>query len=183
MQIESPDPWPLLESRPGPGLVIFRVRTDLLRNPRTGVVMERLVLETPDWVNVVALTPERQLVLVRQFRSGVSDVTTEIPGGVIDPGESHRAAAERELRAGTSYTAPRWPQPGAVLPNPASPTPRCHHWLAEDAVLSHPIDPDPGEDLRVGTASLDEVKAAIARGEIAHSLVITALSRILDLRS
>jgi 8-oxo-dGTP pyrophosphatase MutT (NUDIX family) len=162
--------------------MICRARFDALTNPRTGQRLRRLVLEMPDWVNVVALTPERRLILVHQFRFGTGTVTTEIPGGVIDPGEESLDAARRELGEETGYAAERWSYLGAVQPNPAFQTNLCHHWLAEDAVLARPQEQDEGEDIRVTTLALDEVAEHVRAGRIRHALVLTALMRILDLR-
>jgi 8-oxo-dGTP pyrophosphatase MutT (NUDIX family) len=179
----SPRPWPLLSSEPGPELYVARARFDTLRNPRTGAALRRLVLDAPHWVNVVALTPERRLVVVRQFRFGTSRVTVEIPGGIVDPGEEPLAAAKRELREESGYTAPRWSLLGAVAPNPAFQNNVCHHWLAEDAERTEAeLALDPGEDIVVDTLPLDEVAARIRSGEIDHSLVISALCRVIDLR-
>jgi 8-oxo-dGTP pyrophosphatase MutT (NUDIX family) len=164
-------------------MMIFRPRYDTLRNPRTDEVLRRLVLETPDWVNVVALTDARELVVVRQFRFGSDSITTEIPGGVIDAGEAHATAAQRELREETGFTSTRWTYLGAVEPNPAFHTNLCHHWLAEGAVRTHELELDRGEDIVIATIPLAEVPARIRRGEIRHALVLTALSHVLDLRS
>ncbi len=163
-------------------MVLFRPRWDTLVNPRTDEVMERLVLETPDWVNVVALTPAEKLVCVRQFRFGTGEITLEIPGGALDLQEPHGDAARRELREETGYTAERWTYLGFVEPNPAFQTNRCHHWLAKDARRTHDLDLDSGEDIDVIELPLAEVRDRIARGGIRHSLVLTALARILDLR-
>jgi 8-oxo-dGTP pyrophosphatase MutT (NUDIX family) len=163
-------------------MVLFRPRWDTLRNPRTDEVMERLVLETPDWVNVVALTPEEKLVCVLQFRFGTGEVTLEIPGGALDLQEPHGNAARRELREETGYTAEAWTYLGFVEPNPAFQTNRCHHWLAKGARRTHDLDLDSGEDITVLELTLDEIRARVARGEIRHSLVLTALARVLDLR-
>jgi 8-oxo-dGTP pyrophosphatase MutT (NUDIX family) len=163
-------------------MVLFRPRWDTLRNPRTDEVMERLVLETLDWVNVVALTPEEKLVCVLQFRFGTGEVTLEIPGGALDLQEPHGSAARRELREETGYTAESWTYLGFVEPNPAFQTNRCHHWLAKGARRTHDLDLDSGEDITVVELPLPEVRARVLRGEIRHSLVLTALARILDLR-
>lgn len=179
----EPQHWTHLDSEHGPHMMIFRPRYDTLRNPRTEEVFKRLVLETPDWVNVVALTPERELLVVRQYRFGTSSITTEIPGGVIDPGEHHASAAVRELREETGYTSTRWTYLGSVQPNPAFHTNLCHHWLAEDALRTHELDLDSGEDIIIDRLPLDSIPARIRAGEIRHALVLTALSHVMDLRA
>jgi ADP-ribose pyrophosphatase len=176
-------PWPKLDSRRGESMVLFRPRWDTLKNPRTEEVLNRLVLETPDWVNVVALTDARKLVCVRQFRFGTGAFTLEIPGGVVSPREKHQDAAVRELREETGYTSPRWTYLGCVEPNPAFLDNTCHHWLAEGARKTHDLELDDGEDIAVHELDLDEVRAKVANGEIRHSLVVTALARVLDLRN
>lgn len=178
----DPELWHKLSHEHGPDMMIFRPRYDMLRNPRNEHVFKRLVLETPDWVNVVALTSDRRLVVVRQYRFGTSKLTLEIPGGVIDRGEEHAHAAERELREETGFTSRKWTYLGCVEPNPAFHTNLCHHWLAQDCERTHELELDHGEDIRLGTLSLDEVRAQIHSGAIRHALVITALSRVLDLR-
>jgi 8-oxo-dGTP pyrophosphatase MutT (NUDIX family) len=179
----SPRPWTKQSSEPGPGLIVGRARFDTLTNPRTGEDMRRTVLEMPEWVNVVALTPERLVVLVRQYRFGTEQITTEIPGGLVDPDEVHGEAIRRELREEAGFTSERWTYLGCVEPNPAFQDNVCHHWLAEDARATHPQELDGGEDIGVLTLPLDEVRRRILAGEIRHALVLTALSKILDLRA
>jgi ADP-ribose pyrophosphatase len=179
---EHPRPWPKLATRLGEHMILFRPRYDTLRNPRTDEVMQRLVLETPDWVNIVALTDAGKLVCVRQYRFGTGAITLEIPGGALDPREAHEDAARRELREETGYTAERWTYLGCVEPNPAFQDNLCHHWLAEGARRTHELELDGGEDIAVVELLLEDVRARITSGEIRHSLVLTALARVLDLR-
>ncbi len=144
--------------------------------------MRRLVLETRDWVNVVARTPEGRFVFVRQFRFGTERVTTEIPGGVVERGEEPLAAAKRELREETGYEASRWSELGRVEPNPAFQDNHCHHFLADGARRVGDQQLDAGEDIAVATLTEAEVQTGIAAGEIAHTLVLSALCRVIDLR-
>jgi len=178
----APRPWTRLGSRHGASLVLFRPRWDRLVNPRTSEEFERLVLETPDWVNVVALTADGELLCVEQYRFGSGTVTVEIPGGVLDRGEEHGAAARRELLEETGHTSERWRYLGAVEPNPAFQDNLCHHWLAEGCIRTHALGLDPGEDIAVRTLPVADVVSAVGSGRIRHSLVISALSRVLDLR-
>ena len=175
--------WPLISSERGPDLLVCQARWDLLENPRNRVRLKRLVLETPAWVNVVALTPQRQLIAVRQYRFGTRSLTLEIPGGVVDAGEEHAAAAIRELREESGYAAQRWTYLGAVEANPAFQDNLCHHWLAHDVQRVHALDLDVGEDIEVLELSSEQLWAALRSGQMRHSLVLSALSRVFDLRA
>jgi len=182
MSLPDPRPWPIERTETGPNLLVAQARFQYATNPRTGETLRRTVLDVPAWVNVVALTRERRVVVVRQYRFGSGEITVEIPGGVIDLGEEPEAAARRELVEETGYTAARWTALGPVEPNPAFQNNLCHHYLAEDARRTHALELDPGEDIVVDTLSPDELVAAIRQGSIRHALVVSALSRVLDLR-
>ena len=90
--------WRKARSEAGPDLLLFNARYDFMENPRNNKVMKRIVRETRDWVNVVAITPEEKIVLVKQFRFGSGNITVEIPAGLIDENESSYDAAVRELK-------------------------------------------------------------------------------------
>ena len=86
MTDHEPKPWKRIETKEGPDLKLFKARFDWLENPRNGEQLKRLVLDSRDWVNVVAVTPDEDVVLVRQFRHGTREITLEIPGGMVDAG-------------------------------------------------------------------------------------------------
>jgi len=181
--VPTPALWKQLESTYGPDLKIFKARFDTLVNPRTQQSMVRTVLETADWVNIVAVTKDGRYVLVRQYRFGPGRVTTEIPGGVIDPGEGHEEAARRELREETGYTSNKWTLLGWVEPNPAFHDNLCYHWLAEECEQTEQVELDPGED--IGVVALDEeaLRREVREGRLRHSLALSGLSRVVDLWS
>lgn len=173
--------WTTLGSTPGPELPLFRVRYDTLRHPVSAATFERLVLETADWVNVVAVTPDKKLVMVEQYRFGVAELTIEPVGGIVDAGEDSLAAAKRELLEEAGYGQGKWRYLGSVQANPAFHDNLCHHWLAEDVVPVQPPAPDEGEAIRVHCMTLAEVAEAFSDGRLRHSLGLSALSRVYSL--
>lgn len=164
-------------------LILFKTRFDEMRNPRTGSVLRRLVLECDDWVNLVVLTPDEQLVMIRQFRFGVGYTTLETPGGMVDPGEDSRTAAERELLEETGYGGGAWSYLGAVEPNPAIHGHLCHHWLVRGVTKVAEADLGDGEAIAVELMSEAQVRTAVASGELRHALALSALSRVFNLFS
>jgi 8-oxo-dGTP pyrophosphatase MutT (NUDIX family) len=163
------------------GLILFEKRIDRLRNPRNDKVFDRLVLESVDWVNMVAVDADQRCVMIRQYRFGVGYTTLETPGGMVDPGEDSRTAAARELLEETGYASKHWSYLGAVEPNPAFHNHLCHHWLAEDAYPEHDQDLGDGESIAVELMSEAEVRRAVQSGELKHALALSALARVYEL--
>ncbi|HYP16487.1 MAG TPA: NUDIX hydrolase [Opitutus sp.] len=154
---------------------IFDVRSTRFRHPVRGTERDFVVIDAPDWVNVVAITRDAQMVLVRQFRYGIDQFSLEIPGGVMEKGEAPLAAGLRELQEETGYVGGSARLLGSVRPNPAMQSNRCHFVLVEGGALSAPLEWDADEEIQLVTLPVDEVFALARRGEIVHSLVLDAL--------
>jgi len=167
-------PWLHEERELVADMRIFQVHRLRAQSPRTGQYCSISLLEAGDWVNVVALTPEEDVVLVRQFRHGTGAFTLEIPGGMIDKGETPAQAAIRELREESGYVGDGPVLLGVVTPNPAFLNNHCHTYLLQNCRRVGELQLDRGEDLEVLTRPLHEIPRIIASGAIDHALVICA---------
>lgn len=173
--MESPPSWPLVRSEQVLATRVFTVSRDVARAPADGAEHAFHRIVAPDWVNVVPVTASGDVVLVRQYRHGARRVTLEIPGGMVDPGETPAEAAARELREETGYGGGTLTFLGVVDPNPALFANRCRTYLAEGVAAVGEVANEGSEDTRVVLASPAEVERYVARGEIDHALVIAAL--------
>lgn len=153
---------------------VFEVTGVQYRHGPRGTTREFSVIQAPDWVNVLAVTPEGRCVLVRQFRYGIDEFSLEIPGGIMEAGEDPVAAGTRELVEETGYSGTSARLLGSVHPNPALQANRCHLVLVEDARLTHPLGWDEDEEIEVSTMPVDDVFALARRGGITHSMVLDA---------
>lgn len=173
-------PWRDISTTTLASTRIFRVDAHRRVSDETGREGEFYVLEAPDWVNVVAITTDDEIVLVEQFRHGTRNVTLEIPGGVIDPTDaSPEAAGRRELLEETGYVSDDWRLLGSVAPNPAFLSNRCFMLLASSARRVAAPSPDGLEEIAVVVEPLQRVRELIESGRIDHSLVVLAIQTLL----
>lgn len=166
--------WQKLDSQPLADYRIFKSRQDVRRSPRTNKDHTFYILESPDWMNVIPITPEGNVVFVHQFRHGLEEVTMEIPGGLVDPGEAPLHTASRELMEETGYEAEEIVPIGISTPNPAFLDNYCHSFLARNVRKVAEPQFDGSEDIAVTEVPLVEVPELIKSGKITHSLVIAA---------
>ena len=167
--------WKVIDREVGFKAQIFRYLKIKSESPSNGQVGNFDVVQCLNWVNVIAITEDQKIVLIKQYRHGTEEVTVEIPGGAVNIGEDPRIGAERELREETGYTSASWSHLGRVAANPAFMSNYCDTYLALDAKLTHPQEFDPFEEIEVYLKNKNELIEMVRSGEINHSIVIAAL--------
>lgn len=169
-------PWKKISSRPLGDFRIFTIRSDVKISPRTDQEHEFFVIDSLDWVNVIAITPHDELVMVEQYRHGSNTVELEIPGGIMDKTETDPVATGvRELREETGYEGEQARFLGKVSANPAIMSNYCHTVLVENCRLQHAVEFDSGEDIITRLVPVKEIPQLVASGKIRHPLVVVAL--------
>jgi len=163
-------PWKVLESN------YFRPRFRLDKcELSNGKFLDATIFEFRTWANILALTKNNEVVLIKQYRHGVQEVLWEIPGGVVEDGEDPLEGVKRELLEETGYTAPEIIQVGKLYANPALQTNSMYCFLALDAEKMTGQSLDDGEDIEVHLVPLDELMAMSKRGEFSHALQVACL--------
>jgi 8-oxo-dGTP pyrophosphatase MutT (NUDIX family) len=171
----EPKPWQVVRVVPQGDFRVFQVQA--LHTRRGGEAAEHVFfrIDCDDWVNVVAITDDEHVVMIRQYRHGSARVTLEIPGGIVDAGESPAQAAARELVEETGYTPRTVRKLGEVNPNPALFRNRVHTFLAEGCTRTAEVQNDEHEETLVELVPLSELWTRVADGAIDHCIVLTGL--------
>lgn len=167
--VDSPENAVLLENW------LFRLRRERFLSRSSGITHDYFVMHLADAVSVIAITPERQLVFVRQFRAGSRRDSLEIPGGLLEPGEDAVKAGARELLEETGYTGDSPYLLGTVWSNPSLMTSRTTFLLITNARKTDPPAPDASEELTTELIHARRVPQLIASGQVDHALVVAGL--------
>ena len=165
--------WKLVDSEIDRDYTVFKIRAEQALSPRTNRTGKFYTIETRDWVNIIAITENQEVVMIKQYRHGSKEVTLEIPGGLVDEDHPEKAAL-RELMEETGFAGERIEYLGGVNPNPAIFNNLCHTYLVEKARKVSEKNLDPDEDIEVSLVPVSEIPSLLEDGLINHALVVVA---------
>ena len=174
----DPKRWTVVETEFLQDCKVFSVSRLHARSPHTGRSHPFFRIDSSDRVNVVPITPSGDVVMIRQFRHGSSEVTLETPGGLIDPGERPVDAAARELLEETGYRARSLSPLGGINPNPALFRNKLHAFIAHDVECVAPIQNGNTEETVVELVGREELRERVRAGSVDHALVMAVLYRL-----
>ena len=172
-------PWVRKSMRQIADCRVLRVHEATSVSPESGKEHKFYVMETADWVNVVPVTAANELVCIRQFRHGSEEITLEIPGGIVAPGEEAAESAARECLEETGYETDELISLGVLNPNPAIFTNKLYTFVAPNAKLVKDVSNTPTEHTEVQLIPMEQVADLLVAGEIDHALVSATLWRML----
>ena len=172
--MSGPRRWTPLATELLQECAVFTVSRTRTRSPKDGSEHDFYRIDATDWVNVIPVTPEGEVVMIRQYRHGTRDLTLEIPGGMVDPGESPGAAAAREMLEETGYRAEELVPIGVTSPNPAIFGNRVHSFLATGARRVAEIRNEGTEETVVELVPEAELADVLRSGGVDHALVLAA---------
>jgi 8-oxo-dGTP pyrophosphatase MutT (NUDIX family) len=177
---DDPLPWKVLASEYESRKFWYTVRRDRVELPNGTVIPEYWINEYLPWVNVVAVTADDKILLVRQYRHGSQAVHFEIPAGTTDATDTDiETAGRRELLEETGHGGGRWSPLMTLSANPALQNNLTYTFLAEGVVPMQAADPGAGEDLRLHQLPANQIESMIERGEMIQSLHVAPLLKYL----
>ncbi len=154
---------------------LFRLRRERFRSRASGKTHDFFVVHLADGVHVIAVTPDQQVVLVRQFRAGAGRDSLETPGGLLEIGEDPCVAGARELLEETGYAGDPPERLGTLRPNPALLSMAITTIVIRNARRVEEPHPDPNEELVIELAPVREIPSMIGDGRIDHAVCVAGL--------
>ena len=173
--------WRVTESSYAVDTRFLRLRKDTIELPGGQTIRDYYVRESRGFVIICAVTPDNQVVLVRQYKHGIGRELLELPAGAIDPGETPAQTAARELMEETGYTAPPMEPVRTLVAEPTNSDSVAHLFLARGAVRTGAQSLDVTEDISVQTVPVSGLRAMVKDGAIDCMPHVASIYLLLDL--
>lgn len=171
--------WNIIEDKKLLETPIFSLHERKLLPDKQSTTSPFIVLNAPEWINIIALTKNLEVVLVEQYRAGIHASTLEIPGGMVDEGEFPLDAAKRELLEETGYQSGQWTLLGQTSANPAFMNNFTSIFLAEECIKTGDQQLDGNEDIDIHILELDRFVNLVKNSTVHHSVVVAAVAHLL----
>ena len=173
--------WKILDSKSLFSSGLFQLKADRCELPDGRIMPKYYVMNFPDWVNILPVTTEGELILVKQYRHASGRDHLEVPGGSIDPrlNETVQEGALREMLEETGFKSSKVEKIGSHFPNPALQSNQMHTFVAWDSIDTQAQNLDEFEDLELYFCSFEKLKKHLVEGDIDHSIMIASLSMAL----
>lgn len=177
------EPWNISQERLEYTTKIFKLLIREMKLDSENVSADFAVIESADWINVLPITADNEVILVEQYRFGISAPTLEIPGGIIDAGEDPMESAKRELLEETGFAGGDWESLGSISSNPAIFSNFTHFFLCRNCEKVSGQNLDLNERIHVHQIPMDEFLQMVRDGVIHHSLTVAAVAKFLLLEA
>lgn len=167
--------WEVLASERIADAPWFNVRKEKVQLPNGATIPDYYVLDYPDWINVVGVTTEQEMVMIRQYRHGIGQVNYELAAGVCDPGETPLETAKREFLEETGYGGGNWTLWAILSANPATHSNLSYSYLATDLVKIQEQTLEQTEEISVHLLKKEDVKKLLLNNQIPQALHAASL--------
>ena len=170
--------WKILKSETLFNDLWFKVRKDTCVTENGKIIDPYYVYEFPTWVTAFALTEDGKVIMEKQYRHGLQEITWEIPGGCVDDTDANlEAAVKRELLEETGYQFKEVLYLGHTCANPSTNNNLMHMYLLKGGEKVAAQDLDPNEEIEVKLFSVDEVKQMWLENQFNQSMHYTCITR------
>ncbi len=171
--------WKSLESKQVFKSGLVSIDQEKCEMPDGRIMPSYYILRFPEWVNIVPITRDNKIVLIKQYRHATGQIHWEVPGGAVNRGEDPKLGALRELEEETGYTTQNIEQVAENFPNPALQDNKIYTFLAIDCAVKGPQNLDPFEDIEVELMDVSRLRKALEDGMFNHNIVVASLYQCL----
>lgn len=169
--------WTILESNQEISVGPFNIKKNRCLSPRTGKEHDFYVFDSSSWVNIIPITEEDKIVMVRQYRHGCNCILLEVPGGLVDKEDKDPAeTAKRELLEETGYISEDITHISTVHPQPAFINNQGMTFVAKRARKISLQKLDDAEDIEVVLMEQGKIEEMLLNGDLRHGQTVMALS-------